>query len=257
MASFNDPTNTTVYTSVLSTIRSLIASVAKKDYTGDTNVPTGAIRHDNATTSRWQKWNGSAWVDLTVNFGVSSTLATASVALFNLDGLNSGTANGSALVLKAGGSSYAALGNASAIVGGAYDGTPTLYSGTTWDVLGLGIGAGTWPMKYNTTTNAWTYDTSRRSSKDNIRDSGYGLEHVKQLQARQFNYLEAEQFREDVGFIADEVYEVIPELTPLDNQGEPAGVSYDRLTAVLCKAIQQLDAKVEALEARIAVLENV
>lgn len=168
----------------------------------------------------------------------------------NIDGGNTGASDGAALIISNNGVSRCAFGNFSAIVGGGYDAATTLWSsGTGFKVVSLGSGAGTWPMKYNPTTGAWTYDTSRRSAKENIRDSIYGLAAVKQLQPRQFNYLASEQFREDVGFIADEVYSVIPELAPVDEAGEPAGVSYDRLTAVLCKAIQELAARVEALEA--------
>lgn len=167
-----------------------------------------------------------------------------------VDGGNTNAADGSAFVVATAGVTRAAFGVYSGIIGGAYDSTATLYSsGAGYKVINIQPGVGTWPMKYNPTTGAWTYDTSRRSAKENIRTSAYGLEAVKQLQPRQFNYLASEQFREDVGFIADEVHTVIPELAPPDEAGEPAGVSYDRLTAVLCKAIQELAAKVEALEA--------
>lgn len=167
-----------------------------------------------------------------------------------VDGGSTNANDGSAFVVATGGVSRAAFGVYSAIVGGAYDSTATLYSsGAGYKVVSIQPGVGTWPMKWNASTAAWTYDTSRRSAKENIRDSIYGLAAVKQLQPRQFNYLASEQFREDVGFIADEVYSVIPELAPVDEAGEPAGVSYDRLTAVLCKAIQELAARVEALEA--------
>lgn len=173
------------------------------------------------------------------------------------DGGTSGTGGGGGFLAKNGGTTVAALGGYSAVYsGGSYDATPLLYFNAAPRIIGLGTGAGTWPMKYNTSTNAWTYDTSKRSSKDNIRDSQYGLASVLQLKPRQFNYLGSEQFREDVGFIADEVYKVVPELAPLDAEGEPAGVSYDRLTSVLCKAIQELNAKVESLQAQVEMLQT-
>lgn len=173
----------------------------------------------------------------------------------SVDGGSSGTGNGGAFVARNGGTSTVAIGGYSSIMGGAYDASPVLYFATAPKVRGIGTGAGTWPMKYNTTTFVWSYDTSKRSAKENIRPSKYGLEDVLQLNPCQFNYHASEQSREDVGFIADEVFGVIPELAPCDADGEPAGVSYDRLTAVLCKAIQELNTKVEALEARIAELE--
>lgn len=174
----------------------------------------------------------------------------------SISGGSSATNDGSFLTFFNGAAVSGQIGNYSALQGGAYNGGFTIKnSGASLYAVGITAGAGSWPMKWNTSTAAWTYDTSRRSAKDNIRDSSYGLAHILQLQPRQFNYLEPEQFREDVGFVADEVFEVIPELAPVDENGEPAGVSYDRLTSVLCKAIQELNAKIEALESRVAALE--
>lgn len=70
MTDFNTPTNSSLYTDVLTQLNAKIASVAKMDYTGDTNLPTGTIRHDSSTL-KLQKWNGSSWVDITVHFGNS------------------------------------------------------------------------------------------------------------------------------------------------------------------------------------------
>lgn len=61
MTDFNEPTNSTVYTSVLSTLRSEIASVAKMDFSGDTNLPTNTLRL-TTSTGLVESWNGSAWV---------------------------------------------------------------------------------------------------------------------------------------------------------------------------------------------------
>ena len=91
-------------------------------------------------------------------------------------GGSSGTAGGGAVVARNGTTTIAVMGGYSAIIGGAYDATPLLYFNATPKVQGITAGAGTWPMKWNTTTNAWTYDTSKRSAKENIRPSKYGLE---------------------------------------------------------------------------------
>ena len=65
----------------------------------------------------------------------------------------------------------------------------------------------------------------------------------------------------ELGFVADEVVDIIPELVPFDKKSHftkkvedteiiPAYVHYDRLTAVLVKAIQELEARLAALEAK-------
>jgi hypothetical protein len=46
--------------------------------------------------------------------------------------------------------------------------------------------------------------------------------------------------KSSIGLIAEEMYEVFPELTPLDAEGLPARVLYDRLVAVLIKQVQYL-----------------
>jgi hypothetical protein len=139
-----------------------------------------------------------------------------------------------------------------------YTGVGTLgerirFGASNFAVFNLGSGAGTNTMKYNSSTGAWTYDVSSLRYKKNIIDSSYGLEAVLRLRSTQFNY--NDDNRPDVGFIAEELAEIIPELAPLDSGGTPISVSYDRLTSVLCKAIQELNAKVDALEARVAELE--
>lgn len=60
MADFNEPTNATTYSTVLGTLNSKIASVAKMDFTSDTNLSTGFLRL-NPTTGLVERWSGSAW----------------------------------------------------------------------------------------------------------------------------------------------------------------------------------------------------
>jgi len=165
-----------------------------------------------------------------------------------VDGGVTNTGDGAGVLIRNNGTTVVGIGNYSAAYsGGAYSAAPTLYFNATPKVLGIGTGAGTNAMKYDTGNNQWTYDTSSIRYKDNVRDSSYGLTAVNALQARQFSYKDSG--REDVGFIAEELVNVVPELVTKNADQQPDAVSYDRLTAVLCKAIQELSAKVEALEA--------
>jgi hypothetical protein len=169
-------------------------------------------------------------------------------------GGSSGTAAGGALVARNGTTTIAAMGGYSAILGGAYDATPVLYFNATPKVQGITSAVGDRFMKWSTTTNSWTYDTSSARFKDNIVDCPYGLDAVLAMQPRAFDY-KYEGNKHDIGFVAEELVGVIPEVVGLDKDGIPEAVMYDRLTAALCKAIQELNTKVEALEARIAELE--
>jgi hypothetical protein len=130
----------------------------------------------------------------------------------------------------------------------------------------LASGAGTATLKIaHATTGVISFDTSSRLVKENIENSTYGLTEVLQLQPRK--YFRTDDQQNEIGLIADEVVDILPELVPIaqkksitrnpeDVELIPIGVNYDKLTAVLVKAIQELSAKNDALEARIAALEE-
>jgi hypothetical protein len=121
-------------------------------------------------------------------------------------------------------------------------------------------GAGNATLKWNSSTGVVTYDTSSRLIKDKITNCPYGIETVKQLQPRK--YFRKDDQREEIGFIADEVVQIMPEFVPVgpksiitrndqDTDEIPLGVNYDKLTAVLTNALQEAIAKIETLEARL------
>ena len=119
----------------------------------------------------------------------------------------------------------------------------------------LATGAGTNALRWSTATGQMTYDTSSAKYKDNIRDSVYGLNHVMQMRSAQFEY--KDDGRSDVGFIAEELQPIVPELVGLDKDGQADSVSYDRMVSVLVKAVQELNAKVDAQALEIQALKGV
>lgn len=106
--------------------------------------------------------------------------------------------------------------------------------------------AGTNAVKYNTSTGLLSYDTSSARYKDNIRNSIYGLKEVLLMRSTMFEYKDSG--RTDVGFIAEELDEIIPELVSKDENGAANAVSYDRMVSVLVKAIQEIVERLVALE---------
>jgi hypothetical protein len=148
---------------------------------------------------------------------------------------------------------------------GASDGGKVLQNGYTYFASsGITSGAGTNALRYDTSSGLVTYDSSSHLVKENIVDCPYGLDAVVALQPRK--YFRTDDQKEEIGFVADEVVNVIPETVSFaeksrftkndeDTEMVPSSVAYDRLTSVLCKAIQELNAKVEALESRVAELE--
>jgi hypothetical protein len=132
-------------------------------------------------------------------------------------------------------------------------------------LFGQASGAGTSTLKYaHATSGLVTFDTSSRFVKENIEDSPYGLAEIMRLQPRK--YFRIDDQKDEIGFVADEVQDVLPEFVPLcaksvitrnpeDTEIIPSAVSYDRITAVLTKAIQELKAELDEAKTRIAALE--
>lgn len=91
--------------------------------------------------------------------------------------------------------------------------------------------------------------------KTNIEDSEYGLDLVNSLKPVTFEWDTRDGAKKDVkdlGFIAQDLKEVDDEYLGLvySENPEKLEASYGRLIPVLVKAIQDLSAKVEALEAK-------
>ncbi|GEM_PF-1710725 len=83
--------------------------------------------------------------------------------------------------------------------------------------------------------------------KENIEDLGYGLDEVMNIQAREFNMKESGE--KDIGFIAQELEDIIPEL--VSGEEGSKGISYSKLTAVLVNALQEQQKRIEVLESQI------
>jgi hypothetical protein len=105
-------------------------------------------------------------------------------------------------------------------------------------------------------TGVWT-DASDIKYKKNIRSTKYGLSTVMQLQPRDYEMISGDT--PQVGFIAQEVRDVIPELVGETVHSETKEtsltLSYGQMTAVLTKAIQELKAQNDDFRARLAALE--
>lgn len=79
--------------------------------------------------------------------------------------------------------------------------------------------------------------------KENILDLDLGLSFVNSLQPRVFNYIDSDESR--VGFIAEEIEKLDKRLVFYEDDGiTPRGVRYQEISAVLVKAIQELDLKI-------------
>lgn len=120
--------------------------------------------------------------------------------------------------------------------------------------IGLGVLNSANPIQHSsgarlTAAGVWTNASDRRL-KTNITTTQYGLATVMQL--KPVDYTMKKGGEKQVGFIAQEVQAIIPELVDgkegdLEN-GETLGVAYGQMVAVLTKAIQEQQAQIEQLQ---------
>jgi hypothetical protein len=116
------------------------------------------------------------------------------------------------------------------------------------------VGSGTFSNNLNITSDGTlTTATSDEKFKYNIRPLNYGLETLLQLKPVNFQWIEGEE--NDLGFIAQDVAEIIPEAVNT-NWNSDLLFRYESLIPVLTKAIQEQQALIKALEQRIINLEN-
>jgi hypothetical protein len=100
-------------------------------------------------------------------------------------------------------------------------------------------------------------DESDVRVKENIRPATYGLETIKALRPVLFDWI-GSNVKNVKGFIAQEVKEVLPEsvtVVPTEQFDDMHYLETQTMIPILVKAVQELSAKNDALQARIEALE--
>ncbi len=107
-----------------------------------------------------------------------------------------------------------------------------------------------------TITNTGGANGSDARWKTDLQNITGALAKIGQLQGKSF-ILNGEPQRQ-IGFVAQEVKEVVPEVVVIDTNSEEQYhfMQYDKLTALLCEGIKELVARVEVLEAKVQALES-
>jgi hypothetical protein len=101
----------------------------------------------------------------------------------------------------------------------------------------------------NMTIGGTLTENSSIRYKDNIETVKYGLDKV--LQIRGVTYTKKDTGLKELGLIAEEINEILPEVVLKNEEGEPDSVSYGRITAVLIEAIKEQQKQIEELKALI------
>ncbi len=112
-------------------------------------------------------------------------------------------------------------------------------------------------------TNRWAtiysqnvLNTSDARLKTNIRDLNYGLTSILNLHPVQYNWKEGIDKDNKIGFLAQELRTVIPEVVVGDESKENLAVNYIELIPVLVNAIKEQQKQIEALTKKVNLLER-
>jgi len=98
---------------------------------------------------------------------------------------------------------------------------------------------------------AFSTTPSDRRLKTNIKDIEYGLDTIMKLTPKEYDWKKDD--RHDIGFIAQEVEEVIPEIVKDKKHfdKEIKTLDYEKLTAVLIKAVQEQQEQINELKEKL------
>jgi len=112
--------------------------------------------------------------------------------------------------------------------------------------LSGGVIGGGVTINGNLTVNGTITENSSIKLKENIETSEGNLEKVVNLRPVTYNKIGSQTT--ELGLIAEEVAEVYPEFVQYDENGEPIGVHYSRLTAALIGAVKELNEQLQELK---------
>ncbi len=98
--------------------------------------------------------------------------------------------------------------------------------------------------------------TSDRRFKNDITMLGYGIEDLMKLKPVSYKWKDSSDTNQHLGFIAQDVDEVIPEAVSMDPETGKYYMSYDSIVPILVKAVQEQQLQIKMLEKRLEALEN-
>ena len=121
----------------------------------------------------------------------------------------------------------------------------------------LGINNSTTSSSYSLYVTGAIYATSNitaysdRRVKENIVQIDGALEKVNKLTGVYYNKIDDEKKNKEIGFIAQDVNEVVPELVTYAEDVDQYGVKYGNTTALLVEAVKELTQQVKDLKQEI------
>ena len=102
-----------------------------------------------------------------------------------------------------------------------------------------------------------TTASSDISLKKDITNLNYGINEVLKLNPVSFYWIDNDYgTTREIGFVAQEIEEVVPEVVTENNLTKLKAVNYGKITSLLTKAIQEQQTIIEDLKSRIETLEG-
>lgn len=112
---------------------------------------------------------------------------------------------------------------------------------------------------------AWDTYSDARIKKD-VKELNYGINELMKLKPVRYNQYDSlitnnqilltDSFKETIGFIAQEVNDVVKEAVTAGSDSSLWGMDYNKLVPVLVKSIQDQQAEIETLKKQIVILRN-
>lgn len=136
MANWNNPQLTSTYTNFVTEVKDRDVDLALQfDGVTATNIPTNTIRW-NSSISRWQKWNGSSWGELTSTYALNALSVSGTTSLSTATATTPATGDNSTAIattawVRAQGYSTGTGGSFLPLTGGTVTGALTVQGGFT------------------------------------------------------------------------------------------------------------------------------
>lgn len=140
------------------------------------------------------------------------------------------------------------------------------YASGTGSIGMSGIGTGTGSIGVKGYGDAYDFyaagpgtDYGSASSgrwKQNILPIPDALGKINSLRGVYFDWIPERGGKHDIGFIAEEIHAVLPEITVTGTDGQIDGLDYSKITPLLLQAIKELSAKVDQLSIKVDQLEK-
>jgi hypothetical protein len=110
--------------------------------------------------------------------------------------------------------------------------------------LGIGTAASGTAGSLTATT---IIETSSIALKENVNPILHALESILQLNGVTYDRKDGSR-KMEAGLIAEEVFEILPNIVTKDQEGKVDGITYTKLTAYLIEAIKELKSEIDVLK---------